>query len=179
MLTLPPRTLSTGGARSGKSAWAERLARGTGLARRYIATAQAFDTEMAERIRQHREDRGAEWDTFETPFDAAPTVASAPPGSVTLFDCATLWLTNHLLAESDLTQESEVLLIALAAARGPVIIVTNEVGQGIVPGDPLSRRFRDEQGRLNQRLAGQAGLVVAVMCGLPLALKGALPDIAT
>ena len=175
MLTLPPLTLITGGARSGKSAYAERLACGSGLWRRYIATAQAFDAEMVERIRQHREDRGVEWETFETPFDAAPAVAAAPAGSVTLFDCATLWLTNHLLAENDLARETEVLLIALAAAKGPVIMVTNEVGQGIVPGDALSRRFRDEQGRLNQRLAGQAGLVVAVMCGLPLALKGQLP----
>lgn len=176
MTLLPPFTLITGGARSGKSACAERLAFGSGLKRRYIATAQAFDTEMAERIRQHREDRGPDWETFETPFDAAPAVAAAPGGSVTLFDCATLWLTNHLLAENDIGNETEVLLIALAAARGPVIMVTNEVGQGIVPGDALSRRFRDEQGRLNQRLAQQAGLVVAVMCGLPLALKGTLPE---
>ncbi|NPD14181.1 bifunctional adenosylcobinamide kinase/adenosylcobinamide-phosphate guanylyltransferase [Xinfangfangia sp. D13-10-4-6] len=172
----PPLTLITGGARSGKSAWAEALARHSGLRRRYIATAQAFDAEMAERIRQHQTDRGPDWETFETPFDAAPALAAAPADSVTLFDCATLWLTNHLLAENDLAQETKVLLIALAAAQGPVIMVTNEVGQGIVPADALSRRFRDAQGRLNQQLAAQADLVVAVMCGLPLALKGSLPQ---
>ncbi|VDC30008.1 bifunctional adenosylcobinamide kinase/adenosylcobinamide-phosphate guanylyltransferase [Pseudogemmobacter humi] len=177
MIPLPALTLVTGGARSGKSHYAERLARAPGLALRYIATGQAFDAEMEERIARHREERGPGWQTFEAPLDPGPALAGAAPDSVTLFDCATLWLTNHLLAEHDLTAETDRLLAALAAAPGPVIVVTNEVGQGIVPGDPLSRRFRDEQGRLNQRLARAAGLVVAVICGLPLALKGALPPL--
>lgn len=171
---LAPLTLVTGGARSGKSHLAEGLARQTGLPRRYLATAQAFDAEMAERIARHRQDRGAGWDTVEAPFDLAPALA-AGAGHVTLVDCATLWLTNHLLAGHDLAAETAALLVALQAAPGPVIVVTNEVGWGIVPDTALSRRFRDEQGRLNQRLAQAAGLVVAVLSGLPLVLKGQMP----
>ena len=173
MPPLPPLTLVTGGARSGKSAFAEMLARHSGLPRRYIATAQAFDAEMAARIARHQEDRGPDWDTVEAPLDLAPALR-AGGGQVTLVDCATLWLTNHLLAGHDLAAQSTHLLADLAACPGPVIVVTNEVGWGIVPHDALSRQFRDEQGRLNQRLAAQAGLVVAVIAGLPLALKGAL-----
>lgn len=177
MITLPPLTLITGGARSGKSAYAERLARASGLQRRYLATGQAFDSEMATRIEQHRRDRGEGWQLLETPLDVAPALASAAPDSVTLFDCATLWLSNQLFAGRDLAHEAGALIGALAASPGPVILVTNELGQGIVPGDALSRQFRDEQGRLNQRLGQAAGLVIAVMCGLPLALKGPLPEL--
>jgi len=172
---LPPLALITGGARSGKSRLAESLARQSGLRLRYVATAQPLDAEMADRIAQHRADRGPGWETLEAPLDLAPAMAGALPGSVTLVDCATLWLTNHLLAGHDLAAETERLLAALATARGPVIVVTNEVGWGIVPENALARAFRDEQGRLNQRLAAAAGLVVAVLSGLPLALKGQLP----
>lgn len=175
IFSLPALTLVTGGARSGKSHQAERLARGTGLARRYIATATVWDDEMAARIARHIEDRGEGWETIEAPLDLGPALAAAPADSVTLIDCATLWLTNHLLAEHDLAAEADRLLAALAACPGPVIVVTNEVGWGIVPENALARAFRDEQGRLNQRLAAQAGLVVAVIAGLPLALKGRLP----
>lgn len=170
----PPLTLVTGGARSGKSHFAETLCRASGLPRRYIATAQAFDQEMADRIAQHRTDRGPDWETVEATLELAPALAGGA-GKVTLVDCATLWLTNHLLAGHDLTAASVDLVAALRAAPGPVVVVTNEVGWGIVPGDPLSRRFRDEQGRLNQRLAVEAQLVVAVMAGLPMVLKGQLP----
>ena len=175
MITLPALTLVTGGARSGKSRFAETLCQRSGLRRRYIATAQAFDAEMAARIAQHRHDRGAGWTTIEAPLDLRPALRDAPADSVTLMDCATLWLTNHLLADHDLPDAVAGLRAALAACAGPVVVVTNEVGWGIVPGDALSRRFRDEQGRLNQNLAADAGLVVAVMAGLPLALKGQLP----
>ncbi|WP_225030450.1 bifunctional adenosylcobinamide kinase/adenosylcobinamide-phosphate guanylyltransferase [Xinfangfangia pollutisoli] len=174
-IPLPPLSLVTGGARSGKSAYAETLARRSGLQRRYVATAQAFDAEMEARIVRHRADRGAGWDLVEAPLDLGPALQGADAGTVTLIDCATLWLTNHLLAGHDLDDRTQALCADLARAQGPVILVTNEVGWGIVPGDALSRAFRDAQGRLNQRLAGQAGLVVAVMCGLPLALKGPLP----
>lgn len=172
---LPPLALITGGARSGKSRLAETLARQSGLRLRYVATAQPLDAEMAERIAQHRADRGPGWETLEAPLDLGPAMAGALPGTVTLVDCATLWLTNHLLAGHDLAAETERLLAALASARGPVIVVTNEVGWGIVPENALARAFRDEQGRLNQRLAATAGLVVAVLSGLPLALKGQMP----
>jgi adenosylcobinamide kinase/adenosylcobinamide-phosphate guanylyltransferase len=172
---LPKLTLVTGGARSGKSTWAEHLARRSGRPRRYIATAQAWDDEMAARIAQHRADRGDGWTTVEAPLDLAGALAGAEPGEVVLVDCLTLWLTNHLLADNDLRAESEGLLTALAGCNAPVIVVTNEVGWGIVPENALARAFRDEQGRLNQRVAVQADCVVAVMCGLPLALKGLLP----
>jgi adenosylcobinamide kinase/adenosylcobinamide-phosphate guanylyltransferase len=172
---LPKLTLVTGGARSGKSTWAEGLARASGRARRYIATAQAWDDEMAARIAQHRRDRGDGWTTVEAPLDLADALAAATEGEVVLVDCLTLWLTNHLLAEHDLAAEREALLQALGACIAPMILVTNEVGWGIVPDNALARQFRDEQGWLNQRVAAQADCVVAVMCGLPVALKGRLP----
>jgi len=173
--SLPPLTLVVGGARSGKSAHAERLARGSGLRLRYIATATVWDDEMADRIARHQQDRGEGWETTEAPVDLAPALAAAGPDSVTLIDCATLWLTNVMLGGHDLAQATQGLLAALAACSGPVIVVSNEVGWGIVPENALARAFRDEQGRLNQRLAAQAGLVVTVIAGLPLALKGRLP----
>lgn len=172
---LPRLTLVTGGARSGKSAYAETLAVTSRRPRRYIATAQAFDAEMAERIAMHRAQRGTEWVTIEAPLDLCSALGSAKPEEVVLVDCLTLWLTNHLLAEHDLEAESAKLLNALQNCAAPVICVTNEVGWGIVPMDALSRRFRDEQGRLNQRVAAASDLAVAVLCGLPLALKGVLP----
>ncbi|MBE2275929.1 MAG: bifunctional adenosylcobinamide kinase/adenosylcobinamide-phosphate guanylyltransferase [Rhodobacteraceae bacterium] len=171
---LPALTLVTGGARSGKSRLAEALARATGLPRRYVATAQALDPEMAARIAHHRAERGAGWQTVEAPLDLGPALADGG-GRVTLVDCATLWLTNHLLAGHDLDAETDRLAGKLRAAPGPVIVVTNEVGWGIVPDNALSRQFRDAQGRLNQRLAAEAGLVVAVLSGLPLVLKGRMP----
>ncbi len=170
---LPPVTLVTGGARSGKSAFAEGLARASGLPRTYIATAEPRDDEMARRIARHREDRGAEWATVEAPHDLAAALNAAT--GVVLVDCLTLWLTNRMLAGADLAAESAALVAAMAAAPGPVIAVTNEVGWGIVPDNALARAFRDAQGRLNQAVAAQAGLVVGVMAGLPLVLKGRLP----
>ena len=127
------------------------------------------------RIAQHRADRGAGWQTVEVPRDLAGALAAVPADAVVLVDCATLWLTNHMLAEADLDAQSAGLLAALAACAAPVAVVSNEVGWGIVPDNALARRFRDAQGRLNQQMAAQADLVVAVMAGLPMALKGAVP----
>ena len=172
---LPPLSLVIGGARSGKSAFAEGLVTGTRRPRRYIATAEAWDDEMRARIAQHRSDRGAGWITAEAPLDLCGALAEAQPDEVVLVDCATLWLTNHLLADHDLAAETSSLIAALAACAAPVVIVSNEVGWSIVPENALARRFRDDQGRLNQRLAQAAGLVVTVIAGLPLALKGTLP----
>lgn len=172
-------TLVTGGASSGKSAFAERLVKLTGRRKTYLATAQAFDPEMAEKIAMHRAKRGPDWRTVEAPHELAPALADMDAGEVVLLDCATLWLTNHLLAESDLQAEEEALCAALESCAAPVVVVTNEVGQGLVPDNAMARGFRDAQGRLNQRLAAQADLVVAVMVGLPLVLKGVLPDGAT
>ena len=175
MPDLPRLTLVTGGARSGKSGCAEGLATASGRPRRYIATAQALDAEMAARIARHRAQRGEGWITVEAPLDLAAALAQARPEEVVLVDCLTLWLTNHLLAGHDLADHAARLAGALRACAAPAICVTNEVGWGIVPADSLSRRFRDEQGRLNQRLAAEAGLVIAVLCGLPLVLKGQMP----
>ncbi|MFM9975788.1 MAG: bifunctional adenosylcobinamide kinase/adenosylcobinamide-phosphate guanylyltransferase [Beijerinckiaceae bacterium] len=166
-------TFVLGGARSGKSAHAEALARDCAATRIYIATAQAFDAEMHERIARHRADRAADgWQTVEEPFALAEAVAKAAnPGAVVLVDCLTLWLSNLMLTERDVEAGRDALLAALAAARGPVVLVSNEVGLGIVPETPLGRRFRDEQGRLNQKIAALCGHVILVAAGLPLVLK--------
>lgn len=173
--TLPPLTLVIGGARSGKSRFAEGLLAATLRPRRYVATAEAWDDEMRARIAQHRLDRGANWTTVEAPLDLATALASAQVSEAVLIDCATLWLTNHLLAGHDLAAETDHLIAALAACPAPVVVVSNETGWGIVPDNALARRFRDEQGRLNQRLAAEARLVVTVIAGLPLVLKGQRP----
>ena len=176
MTTLPPLTLVLGGAASGKSAFAEGLILATALAPVYIATAEAHDAEMDARIARHqaaREGRG--WRNIEAPRDLSDALATLGPGEAALIDCATLWLTNLLLADSDTDAAEAALWPALAAAPGPVVVVSNEVGAGIVPENALARRFRDLQGGFNRRCAARAGLVVAVMAGLPLVLKGALP----
>jgi adenosylcobinamide kinase / adenosylcobinamide-phosphate guanylyltransferase len=172
---LPPLTLVIGGARSGKSAFAERLITATPRPRRYIATAAAWDDEMRDRIAQHQRDRTGDWTTVEAPLDLPLALATADAKEAVLIDCATLWLTNHLLADHDIRVETDRLVASIAACPAPVIIVSNEVGYGIVPENALARRFRDEQGRLNQRLAIAASLVVTVIAGLPLVLKGQLP----
>jgi adenosylcobinamide kinase/adenosylcobinamide-phosphate guanylyltransferase len=172
---LPPLTLVIGGARSGKSRVAEGLVRETHLPRHYIATAQAWDDEMRQRIAQHQHDRGPDWTTWSVPRDVGATLAQIPAGQVVLLDCATLWLTNELLADADIPARVTELLAGIAACASPVVVVSNEVGGGIVPDNALARAFRDDQGRLNQQIAAQAGLVVAVMAGLPLVLKGVMP----
>lgn len=171
----PGLALVIGGARSGKSSFAERLVTASARPRRYIATAQAWDEEMRARIAQHRTDRGADWTTVEAPLDLPAALATALPTEIVLLDCATLWLSNHLLAEHDLAAETAALQTALAACPAPVVVVSNEVGWSIVPENALARAFRDAQGRVNQQLAQQAQLVVAVMAGLPITLKGTLP----
>lgn len=173
---MPKFTLVIGGARSGKSSFAEGLAIATNRPRRYIATAQAWDAEMQARIAQHKDQRGEAWITVEAPFDLCGALADAPPSEIVLVDCATLWLSNHLLAEVNLDAEAAKLLGAIADCAAPVVVVSNEVGWSIVPDNALARAFRDAQGRLNQRMAAQAGLVVAVMAGLPIVLKGQLPE---
>lgn len=170
---MPHLTLIVGGARSGKSRLAERLATASGLPRSYIATAEIWDEEMRARIAQHVVDRGEGWTTIEAPRDVVGALDRAK--GVVLIDCATLWLTNVMLGKGDVRSETARLLVALAAYPDPVIVVSNEVGWGIVPDNALARSFRDEQGRLNQRLAEVADLVCGVMAGLPMVLKGQLP----
>lgn len=169
---LPPLTLILGGARSGKSARAEALVEGSGLRPVYIATAQPLDAEMAERIAAHRRRRGPAWRTLEEPL-ALPELlaAEARPGRAILVDCLTLWLTNLMVAGRPVEAASDALLAGLPAAEGPVVLVSNEVGQGVVPLDAMSRAFVDHAGRLHQRLAAAASWVQLVAAGIPIDLK--------
>ncbi len=133
---------------------------------------------MQARIAKHRDQRGGNWLTVEAPLDLAGALAEARADEVVLVDCATLWLSNHMLAENDLDAEAGRLLMAINACAAPVVVVSNEVGWSIVPDNALARRFQDAQGRLNQRMAAQADLVIAVMAGLSIVLKGQMPDAA-
>lgn len=171
-MALQKLALVLGGASSGKSAHAEGIVARTGLPRAYLATAEAWDEEMGDRIRRHREARGPLWRTVEAPLDAAGALHAVPPEEAVLLDCATLWLSNVMLAGRDVEAEEVRLRAALAARTSPVVVVSNEVGLGVVPDTPLGRRFREAQGRLNQGLAADADLVVLVAAGLPLTLKG-------
>ena len=174
-ITLPPLTLVLGGAASGKSDYGERLVAATGRALVYVATAQAHDSEMSAKIDCHKSRRGANWRTIEAPHDVASALAQIDPTEVVLFDCATMWLSNQMFSDADLPDAETRLLSALTACDAPVVIVSNEVGAGIVPENALARRFRQAQGELNQRLAARCDLVFAIMAGLPLVLKGTLP----
>lgn len=167
-------TLILGGAASGKSAFAENLCISSGKPRAYWATSQVFDDEMRAKVEKHLKQRGAGWKTFEEPFDAAAILGGLSAGQICLVDCATMWLTNHLLAEHDLEAETERLLAATETCAADIVIVTNETGLGIVPENALARRFREAQGRLNIALAARADTVVQVTAGLPLVLKGTL-----
>ena len=168
---LPSLTLVLGGARSGKSAYAEELIaqRGPGL---YVATAEAGDAEMADRIRRHKTRRGQAWTTVEAPLDPIAALETLKPlDRPVLLDCLTLWLSNLMAAKRDLDAESDRLLGGLKGLDVPVIAVSNEVGLGIVPGNALARAFRDAAGRLNQRAAEAADRVVFIAAGLPMVLK--------
>ena len=167
--------LILGGARSGKSRFAECLARSRGLGLVYVATAEAHDNEMAERVARHRADRGADWHTVEVPINVPATVAHVSRAdTVVLVDCLTLWLSNLMLADHDVVKATTDLLAALAAAAGPVLMVANEVGLGIVPENALARQFRDEAGRMNQCFAAHVPHVAFISAGLPMWLKGKL-----
>jgi adenosylcobinamide kinase / adenosylcobinamide-phosphate guanylyltransferase len=169
---LPPVTLVLGGARSGKSRYAEKLVEGAASGGTYCATAEAGDAEMAHRIATHRARRGPFWDTVETPLALAPVIASETTSErPLLIDCLTLWLSNLLLAGKSVDEETAALSAALRLAAGPVVVVANEVGMGLVPETPLGRRFRDAAGCLNQEVAALADRVVFVAAGLPLMLK--------
>ncbi len=170
---LPRLTLVLGGARSGKSRYGEALVESQAGSCVYLATATAGDAEMAARIRAHRARRGARWRTVEAPLDLIGELAGAarPDGAV-LVDCLTLWLSNLMEAGRDVAAESEALTAALPNLAGPAVLVSNEVGLGIVPDNALARRFRDAAGALHQSIAALAQSVVFVAAGLPLTLKG-------
>lgn len=177
MVSVAKLSLVLGGARSGKSRYAESVIAALPppwqAPWNYLATAEPGDAEMAERIAMHRARRGASWRTIEAPRDLAGPLQAAGAAPV-LVDCLTLWLSNLMLAGADIDAEVNRLDHALAGAAAPVVLVANEVGSGIVPEHPLGRRFRDLQGVLNQRIAARADRVVLMVAGLPLALKGTL-----
>ncbi|MBX9458932.1 MAG: bifunctional adenosylcobinamide kinase/adenosylcobinamide-phosphate guanylyltransferase [Rhizobium sp.] len=165
--------LVLGGARSGKSAFAERLVGETGLSRHYIATGRAWDDEMLERIARHRADRGDGWQTHEEPIDLVGRLeALDAAGHVILVDCLTLWVTNLMMEERPISDESARLAAHLNRARAKLVLVSNEVGLGIVPENRMARDFRDHAGRLHQAIAQVAREVYFVAAGLPLKMKG-------
>ena len=164
-------TLVLGGARSGKSRYAESLVMGLPPPWIYAATGEALDAEMAERIKAHQARRGAGWTTVEAPRELAGLLEEHTSTPI-LVDCLTLWLSNLMMADAKIEAEFDRLCAASSKATAPVVMVANEVGSGIVPDNALARRFRDCQGLLNQRIAAQADRVVLVVAGLPLFIKG-------
>jgi adenosylcobinamide kinase/adenosylcobinamide-phosphate guanylyltransferase len=166
--------LVLGGQRSGKSRYAENLVASSLRLPVYLATATAGDPEMHERIEAHRARRGREWRTVEEPLDiSGQLLALADPGRAVLVECLTLWLANLLEARREPAEETDRLVEALRRADGPAVIVSNEVGAGIVPENALARRYADALGVLNQRIAAAVGRVVLVAAGIPVLLKPA------
>jgi adenosylcobinamide kinase/adenosylcobinamide-phosphate guanylyltransferase len=172
--------LVVGGQRSGKSRFAEGIVMRSGLRPVYIATGGAGDAEMAERIALHRKRRGPDWTTVEEPLDLAAALGSAGgEGAAVLVDCLTLWLSNLISAGRDIDRETDRLLAALDRTNAPVVLVSNEVGSGIIPVNALARRYADALGTLNQRVAASVDRVVLMAAGHPILLKPSLvPEIA-
>jgi adenosylcobinamide kinase/adenosylcobinamide-phosphate guanylyltransferase len=168
----PQLTLVLGGARSGKSRYAEQAVMASPPPWVYVATAEPFDAELTARIAKHRSRRGGQWQTIEAPLDLAGAIAGAPVAATVLVDCLTLWLNNLMFNNRDIDAETERLEAALDARQAPSVLVSNEVGSGIVPDNAEARRFRDLQGRLNQRIAARADRVVLLVAGLPMIVKG-------
>ena len=172
--SFPGVTLVLGGARSGKSLFAESLARERGARPVYVATAEFVDDEMRRRIETHRARRGKAWRTVEAPTELARAIARhSAPRSCLLIDCLTVWLGNLMHYGRDVDAATGDLLESLVGASGPVVLVANEVGLGIVPDNAAARAFRDRAGRLNQAVARVAGSVYFVAAGIPMIVKGA------
>jgi adenosylcobinamide kinase/adenosylcobinamide-phosphate guanylyltransferase len=166
------RALVLGGARSGKSARAEAMACETELNKIYIATAEAWDEEMRDRIAEHRARRGSGWRTVEAPRDLTAALAAHDDhDNVIVVDCLTLWLTNLMLADAPIEEAETALVKGIADSRARLVFVTNEIGLGVVPDNALARRFRDAQGRLNQRVAAAVDTVLFMAAGLQMRLK--------
>lgn len=171
MLHFDQSLLVLGGARSGKSRHAQAIAEAAGGQRVFIATAQAFDAEMRDRIARHRADRDGAWRTVEAPLLLPEAIMAEDRAGVILVDCLTLWASNLLLAEADIDAATDTLVDCIAAAQARIVFVSNEVGQGIVPDNALARRFRDIAGMLNQRIAAAVTQVDFVIAGLPQRIK--------
>lgn len=172
---LPKLTVVLGGAASGKSAFAENLLLTSGLAPVYLATSRCLDDEIKLKIDIHRSRRCDGWMNYEADLTLGPVLQRLNISQGVLVDCATMWLSNQILDGHDLAQAQSTLLADLNGSPAPVIIVSNEVGHGIVPDNRLARTFREAQGRLNIALAAQADLAVMVVAGLPQVLKGQMP----
>ncbi|MFK7763886.1 MAG: bifunctional adenosylcobinamide kinase/adenosylcobinamide-phosphate guanylyltransferase [Roseobacter sp.] len=168
-------TFVLGGAASGKSRWAEKLLLSSRLDPVYLATARVLDSEINLKIGLHKKRRSARWTNYEADLELNGVLHGLKPTQAVLIDCATMWLSNHMLDDRDVTLAQKSLLAAMKACPAPIVIVSNEVGHGIVPQNALARAFREAQGRLNIALAEQSDLAVLVTAGLPLALKGELP----
>ena len=171
----PNLTLIVGGAASGKSLWAENQLARTNRELVYIATAEARDAEMQRKISAHALRRGSQWRTVEAPVDIASALAGCGRREAVLLDCATMWLSNCIESGIGIDTLNGKFLDSISLAAGPVAVVSNEIGSGIVPASEIAREFREIHGEFNQAIAERADLVVAVMCGLPLVLKGSLP----
>lgn len=166
--------LVLGGARSGKSRYAQGRAEAMDGPHVFIATAEAYDDEMRDRIARHRADRDGRWTTIDAPYELPEAIAAKRgSGAIVLVDCLTLWASNLLLAERALDAATDDLCRAIRAFDGVLILVSNEVGFGIVPDNPLARRFRDVAGRINQAVAEAVAEVQLVVAGLPLTIKDA------
>ncbi len=166
-------TLILGGVRSGKSSFAEGLIDASNMDAVYLATGRAWDDEMSERIGLHKVRRGPSWTTIEEPLDLAATLERAcADDKAILVDCLTLWLTNLMMEERDIGEETARLVVTLPRLKGAVVLVSNEVGLGIVPENRMAREFRDHAGRLHQAVAQAAATVYFVAAGLPLKMKG-------
>ena len=172
---LPKLSFVLGGAASGKSLYAEKLIIHSNLDPVYLATSRVFDDEIKFKINLHKKRRDSRWLNLEADTDLKPPLSTLGPTQAVLIDCATMWLTNQMMDEQDLQLAQTGFLDAIAACKAPVVVVSNEVGQGIVPDNAMSRAFREAQGRLNIALAEQADTAVLVTAGLPQVLKGALP----
>jgi adenosylcobinamide kinase/adenosylcobinamide-phosphate guanylyltransferase len=164
-------TLITGGIRSGKSRYALELASQQAGPKCFIATAEALDEDMKLRIARHQQERGAEWTTREVPLYLNEALRQAPPSQYLVIDCLTLWVSNLLHYQLDPEAETRKLEEALKAAEMPVVLVTNEVGLGIIPDNPLARRYADALGRVNQKIAKLAGRVILMVSGIPTEIK--------
>lgn len=172
-MTKSGTTLVLGGARSGKSTFAEKLVLESGFSPCYIATAQAWDDEMRERVAMHKERRSDQWTNIEAPDDLENALLGADgQGRIILVDCLTLWLTNLMMAEADIAGRSQWLRSVLQGMKAPVVLVSNEVGLGIVPENDMARAFRDHAGRLHQEIAAISDEVYFIAAGLPLKMKG-------
>ena len=165
------KTLIIGAAASGKSQYAEDILNNNVGKKLYLASANIYDEEMQEKVNKHKDRRGSELTTIAEPLDAVRHIENLNIKEIMLFDCATMWLTNHFLEKSNIYHEIDLLVNSIKSSKGSIITVTNEVGSGIVPDNSMAREFRELQGKLNQKLATVASLVVTVIAGIPLILK--------